>query len=63
MDKNNLRNLIPFVGTDSENKVSLLMDYTTCPGDVADPWDTDDFETTWNDVNKGCRGLLEKICL
>ena len=25
---------------------------------LADPWYTDDFETTWRDVLAGCRGLL-----
>ena len=29
-----------------------------CFGEVADPWYTDDFETTWQDVLAGCRGLL-----
>ena len=61
MDNRNIRNLSPFVGDDSENKVSLLMDYTSCPGDVLDPWYTGDFETTFKDVEKGCRGLLNYI--
>ena len=39
----------------------LLMDYTDHPGDVADPWYTDDFETTWRDVLEGCKGLLEQL--
>lgn len=30
-----------------------------CGDEVADPWYTDDFETTWRDVLAGCRGLLE----
>lgn len=60
MDTNNLRNMKRFAGEDPDNKISLLMDYTNSPGDVADPWYTDDFETTWKDVNKGCKGLLKK---
>lgn len=31
------------------------------PRDVADLWYTDDFETTWQDVLVGCRGLLD-VC-
>lgn len=31
------------------------------PGDVADPWYTDDFEATWQDVAAGCKGLLQDI--
>ena len=61
MDKNNLRNMIKFVGSDPLGKVSLLMDHTDRPGDVADPWYTGDFETTWIDVNEGCARLFEKL--
>ena len=59
MDQNNLRNLRRLLGEDVEGKISLLMDYTSRPGDVADPWYTGDFEATWQDVLEGCRGLLE----
>ena len=40
MDRNNLRNMVRFVGSDPEHKVSLLMDHTSRSGDVADPWYT-----------------------
>ena len=59
MDRNNLRNLKRMFGEDTDHKISLLMDYTHRPGDVADPWYTGDFEATWQDVSEGCRGLLE----
>jgi len=61
MDHNNLRNLRRLLGDDDEGKISLLMDYTSRPGDVADPWYTGDFEATWRDVIEGCSGLLERI--
>ena len=61
MDHNNLRNMVRFVGGDPEHKVSLLMDHTRCPGDVADPWYTGDFEATWRDVLEGCTALLEEL--
>ena len=59
MDHNNLRNLRWMFGDDTDHKISLLMDYTARPGDVADPWYTGDFEATWRDVLEGCRGLLD----
>ena len=59
MDRNNLRNLKRMFGEDTEHKISLLMDYTHRPSDVADPWYTGDFEATWQDVSEGCKGLLE----
>ena len=61
MDRSNLRNMQRFVGSDPAGKVSLLMDHTARPGDVADPWYTGDFSATWRDVAEGCRGLLKAI--
>ena len=61
MDRANLRNMLRICGGDPGEKMHLLMDYTGRPGDVADPWYTDDFETTWRDVSEGCRGLLD-VC-
>ena len=61
MDNANMRNMKRFWNGDPENKLRLLLDYTGCPGEVADPWYSGDFETTWNDVFAGCRGLLEQI--
>lgn len=61
MDRANLRNMHRICGGDPDGKLHLMMDYTDRPGDVADPWYTDDFETTWRDVLEGCQGLLELL--
>lgn len=61
MDQANLRNMYRICGGDSEGKMHLLMEYTDHPGDVADPWYTDDFDATWRDVEEGCRGLLNDL--
>ena len=45
----------------TSTKIHRLLDYTARPGDVADPWYTGDFSTTWRDVAEGCRGLLKAI--
>jgi protein-tyrosine phosphatase len=58
MDSANIRNMTRFWGGDPMGKVHRLLDYTDCPGDVADPWYTGDFEATWRDVNAGCSALL-----
>ena len=63
MDRYNLRNMQRFVGNDPDNKVSLLMDWTDTPHDVADPWYTDDFSITWKDIYEGCNAFLNQICL
>ena len=61
MDSTNLRNMRRICGGDPEGKISLLMDWTSHPGNVADPWYTGDFEATWQDVSAGCEGLLAHL--
>lgn len=61
MDQANLRNMYRICGGDFSDKISLLMEHTDHPGDVADPWYTGDFEATWRDVLAGCRGLLKEL--
>ena len=61
MDFANLRNMERIFGGDPEHKIRALLDYTTRPGEVADPWYTGDFEATWRDVMAGCTGLLHSL--
>ena len=61
MDEANLRNMRRIRGGDPQGKLHLLLDYTHCPGQVADPWYTGDFEATWRDVLAGCQGLLAAV--
>ena len=61
MDSANLRNMHRICGGDPDRKISLLLDWTDRPGNVADPWYTGDFEATWQDVLEGCRNLLAQI--
>lgn len=61
MDSANLRNMRRICGGDPEGKLSLMLDYTGRPGDVADPWYTGDFDATYRDVLEGCQGLLKTL--
>lgn len=61
MDEWNLRNMRRICGSDPDDKIHLLMDYTERPGEVADPWYTGNFDVTWRDVHEGCSALLEHI--
>ena len=61
MDQSNIRNLKNMLNNDPQGKISLLMDYTSRPADVADPWYTGDFQATWDDVSEGCEALLKFI--
>ena len=61
MDEANRRNITRMCGGDPENKISLLLDHTPDPREVADPWYTGNFERTWLDVSGGCAALLAEI--
>ena len=61
MDEQNRRDLVSFFGGDPDGKISLLLDYTKNPRDVADPWYTGDFETTYKDISAGIDAFLSKV--
>ncbi len=61
MDENNLRNMMRILGGDPEGKISKLMNHTSRPGNVADPWYTGNFETTYTDIVEGCEALLGEL--
>ena len=61
MDNANIKNMRYLFNGDPLGKISRLLDHTPSPGEVADPWYTGDFEQTWQDIECGCRYLLEKL--
>jgi len=61
MDRMNLRWLRYIIPDDPQNKVKLMMSYTGHDRDVADPWYTGDFETTFKDITEASRMLLQNI--
>ena len=61
MDENNLRNMLRMLGGDPKCKISKLMNHTSRPGDVADPWYTGNFEVTYADIVEGCEALLKEL--
>lgn len=61
MDHYNLRNIKHIIPDDPKGKINLLMDYTMRPGDVADPWYTDNFDATWRDCLEGCTAILDRF--
>ena len=60
MDEWNIRNMNRMLGGDPEGKICKLLDFTNRPGDVADPWYTDNFDATWRDCLEGCQGILNE---
>ena len=61
MDSWNMRNMRNIFGSDPDNKLHKLLDFTQNPRDIADPWYTGNFDVTYNDVCEGCQGLLNHI--
>ena len=55
MDQSNARYLERMLPADPE-KIRPLLDH-----DVADPWYTGDISATWNDIEEGCRKILEEF--
>lgn len=53
MDRHNRINLLRFFDYDPKHKVSLILDYTSSPRDVIDPWYYDNFEDTYKDIMEG----------
>ncbi len=60
MDSENLRNM-GYIATDTDGKYSRLLDYSSNPHDVDDPWYSGDFASTEQDVELGCEALLRHI--
>ncbi len=58
MDSSNLRWIRMIIPQDPQNKIHLMMSYTGMGRDVADPWYTGDFETTFQDILEACEAML-----
>ncbi len=61
MDMENMRDLDRLSGGDPQKKLHRLMEFSGEDRDVADPWYTGDFDTTYMDVLKGCKALLKSL--
>ena len=61
MDEWNHRNLMRIIGSDTNNKVHGLLDFSKNPRDIADPWYTGNFDVTYDDVVEGCETFLEYL--
>lgn len=59
MDRANIRNMQRMLGGDPAGKILKLLSFAGSEGDISDPWYTGDFDATYRDVDRGCRGLLE----
>ncbi|MBO7377693.1 MAG: low molecular weight phosphotyrosine protein phosphatase [Clostridia bacterium] len=44
-----------------KDKIFLMSNFYGSNSDVADPWYTGDFDSTFRDVRRGCEGILEYL--
>ena len=58
MDGMNIRNMMRILGSDTEQKVYKLLDFSDHPRDIADPWYTGNFDITYDDIVEGCEAFL-----
>lgn len=58
MDQMNIRNMMRILGSDPDQKVYKLLAFGNHPRDIADPWYTDNFDITYDDIVEGCEAFL-----
>ena len=61
MDAENMRDLAYEFGADKDDKIYRLLDFTDRPRDIDDPWYTRKFDVCYDDVLRGCEGLLKHL--
>ncbi len=61
MDTANIRNMNRIAGGDPNGKIYKLMTFAGSGRDVADPWYTDDFDITYDDILEGCEAFLDFV--
>lgn len=44
-----------------EGKIYKLLQFAGEGGDIADPWYTGNFDVSYDDVVRGCQGLLKEL--
>ncbi|MBE6758349.1 MAG: low molecular weight phosphotyrosine protein phosphatase [Ruminococcaceae bacterium] len=61
MEEYNLPRLFRIIGSDPAGKVHRLLDFTDTPDDIEDPWYSGNFEKVYEQIERGCAALLQKI--
>ena len=61
MEDYNVRNIMRIIGSDPDGKVKKLLDFSSNPRDIADPWYTGNFDVTYDDILEGLEAFLEHL--
>lgn len=63
MDDSNIEDIQSIVGKDIKNKIHRLLDFTTQPRNIKDPWYTGNFDETYWDIIECCETFLKYLKL
>lgn len=61
MDEENFADMNRITGGDPKHKEHKILEFADSYDDVDDPWYTNDFETAYNEIYRGCEGLVKKL--
>ena len=61
MDRGNVADLKEICGGDPDKKIFLMMSFAGENRDVADPYYTNDYATTYKDISLACEKLLAQL--
>ena len=63
MDDSNIEDIQSIVGMDTKQKIHRLLDFTSAPRNIKDPWYTGNFEECYDDIVEGCQAFLDYLKL
>lgn len=61
MEEYNISRMKKIIPDDPEGKIKLLLDFTENHGDIDDPWYSGNFDITFDEILKGCKGILKYL--
>ena len=61
MEERNVYSIYGIVGNDRAGKVARLLDYSSKPRDIADPWYTGNFDKTYTEIVEGVEAFYEYL--
>lgn len=61
MDEENFADMNRITGGDPERKEHKLLEFAGSYNDIDDPWYTNDFDTAYREIYRGCEALVDKL--
>lgn len=59
MEERNILNMKRILGGDPMHKAYRLLDFSSSPRNIDDPWYSGDFDTAYEDILEGCEAFLD----